>query len=65
MAILSEEGDGEELVHEDAAVLRVVAEPDDVPVAVIGFELMGLGASSHFPNMPDGGERHSCSNLDL
>ena len=46
---------GEQLVDQDAAVLGIVAKLDDVPVAVIRLQQMGLGASSHFADVPDGG----------
>ena len=53
---------GERFVDQDAAVLGVVAELDDVPMAVVGLEELGLSASSHFSDVPDRGERHSKEN---
>jgi hypothetical protein len=53
---------GQEFVDENAAVLRVIAELDDVVIPVICLQQMGLGASSHFSDMPDGGERHRKEN---
>jgi len=52
----------EQLVHQNAPVLGIVAELDDVPAAVIGLQQMRLGASSHSSNVPDGGERHRKGN---
>jgi hypothetical protein len=49
---------GECFVDQDAAVLRVIAELDNVPVTIVCFEKMGLGAASHFSDVPDRGERH-------
>ena len=48
----------QEFVDEHAPVLRIVAELDHVPIAVVGFQQMGLRASSHLADMTDGGERH-------
>jgi hypothetical protein len=39
-------------------MLRVIAKLDDVPIAVIGFEQVGLGASSHSSDMAHGIQRH-------
>jgi hypothetical protein len=43
-------------------VLGIIAELDDVPLAVVGLHQVGLGASSHFSDVPDGGERHRLEN---
>ncbi len=43
-------------------MLRVVAEFDDVPVAIIRLQQVGLCASAHFSHVPDGGERHRKEN---
>jgi hypothetical protein len=40
-------------------MLRIIAELDDVPMPVIGFQKVGLGASSHFSHMPDRRQGHS------
>ena len=53
-----EESGGDQLVNQDAAVLRVVAEFDDVVVPVVRSQKVGLGSSAHFSEIPDGGERH-------
>jgi hypothetical protein len=39
-------------------MLRIIAKLDDVPMAIIRLQQMGLGASSHFSYMPDGRKRH-------
>jgi hypothetical protein len=39
-------------------MLRVILELDDVERAVIGFDEMCLGASTHLADVPAGGERH-------
>ena len=39
-------------------MLRVVAELDDVPLAVVRLQQVGLGASAHFSQVPDRGEGH-------
>ncbi len=57
----------QQFVDEHAPVLRIVAELDDIPIAVVGFEEVRLRASSHLADMTDGGERHrrnDCSNLE-
>jgi hypothetical protein len=43
-----------QFVHQNPAMLGVVAELDDVPMAVVRLQQMGLGASSHFSYVPDG-----------
>ena len=43
-----------EFVDENPAVLRVILEFDDVIVAVVCFQQMGLSAASHFPDEPAG-----------
>ena len=57
LKILKQRG-REQLIHQNAAVLRVIAELDHVPMAVVRLQQVGLGASSHFSDVPDGGERH-------
>jgi hypothetical protein len=57
-----EEDGGDELVDENAAMLRVVAEFNDVPMAVVCLQQMRLGSPSHFADMPDGRERHQKEN---
>ena len=49
---------GEPLIHQDAAMLGIIAKLDDIPMAVIRLEQMRLSASSHFSHMPDGRKRH-------
>jgi len=39
-------------------VLGVVPELDDIEVAVVRFEQVGLSPAAHFADMPAGGERH-------
>ena len=56
---------GDYLVDQDAAVLRVVAEFDDIPPTVVGLQQMGLGASAHFSHVPDRGEGHRKENAVL
>ncbi len=55
---VTEEDGGEQFVDEDAAVLGIVAELDDIPAAVIRFEQMGLSPASHFSHVPDSRKRH-------
>jgi len=55
---VGENGGGQELVDEDAAVLGVILKLDDVEVAVVGFEQMGLGAAAHFADKAAGVYRH-------
>jgi hypothetical protein len=43
-------------------VLGIIAELDDVPLAVVGFHEMRLGASSHFSDVPDSAKRHRLEN---
>ena len=59
---IAEQGGAERLVDQDAAVLGIVAELDDVPFAVVGLQQVGLGASTHFSHVPDGGEGHRKEN---
>jgi hypothetical protein len=47
-----------QFIDQDAAVLGVVAELDDIEVAVVGFQEVGLSPAAHFADMPAGGERH-------
>ena len=58
----SQEHGGDPLIDKDATMLRVIAELDDVPMAIIRFQQMGLSASPHFSNRPDSGERHQKEN---
>jgi hypothetical protein len=39
-------------------MLWIITEFDNVPVAVIGFQQVGLCAPTHFPDVADSGERH-------
>jgi len=55
---IGEQAGREQLIDQDAVVLRIIAELDDVPLAVVGLHQVRLGASSHFSDVPDGGERH-------
>lgn len=65
MQVLQENG-RYQFVHQDAPVLGVVLEFDDIEVAVIRFQQVGLGPSAHLSDMPAGGERHGkCYNLEL
>ena len=59
---IAEQPGSEQLIDQDAVVLGVIAELDHVPVAVVGFQEVGLSASSHFADVPDGGERHRLEN---
>ena len=59
---VAQQGGAEQLVDQDAAMLRIVAEFDDVPMAVVGLQQVGLGASAHFSHVPDRGERHRKEN---
>jgi hypothetical protein len=45
-------------IHQHAPVLWIVAKLDDIPMAVVGFEEMGLRAPSHLADVTDCGERH-------
>ena len=58
----SQEHGGEQFVDQDPAMLRIVAKFDHIKVAVIRLQQMGLRASSHFSDVPDGGERHQKEN---
>ena len=53
-----QEDRGNQFVDQDAAVLGVVPELDDVEVAVIRFQQVGLSPAAHLADMPAGGERH-------
>ena len=55
---VSEEDGAQQFVDEDAAVLGIVAELDDIPAAVIRFEQMGLCPASHFSHVPDSRKGH-------
>jgi len=43
--------------------LRIIAKLDDVPMPVVSFQQMRLGASSHFSNVPDRREGHQREKL--
>ena len=43
---------GQEFINENPAVLRVILKLDDVEVAVVGFQQMGLRAAPHFADEP-------------
>ena len=47
-----------QLVDENAAVLRVILKLDDVEVAVVGFQQMRLGAAPHLSDEPARIYRH-------
>ena len=57
-----EEYGREQLVDQDAPVLRVIAEFDNIRVTVVRLQQVRLGPSAHFPDMPDGSERHQKEN---
>ena len=60
-----EQDRGNSLVHQDTAMLGIVAELDHIPVVVVGFEQVRLRSAAHFADVPDCGKRHQCSNLEL
>jgi len=39
-------------------MLRIIAKLDDVPAMVVRLKEVGLGAATHFSDVPDRGERH-------
>jgi hypothetical protein len=43
---------GYELIYQNPPVLRVILKLDDVILAVVGFQQMGLCATSHLPDEP-------------
>jgi len=43
-------------------MLRVIAELNDVPLPIIGFQQVGLRPSTHLSDVPDSGERHWLEN---
>jgi hypothetical protein len=43
-------------------MLGIIAELDDVAMPVVGLQKVGLGASTHFSQVPDRGEGHSKEN---
>ena len=43
---------GDHFIDQDATMLRVILELDDVKVAVVGFQQVRLGAAPHFPDEP-------------
>ena len=49
---------GNQLIHQNSAMLRVIPELHDVEVAVIRFDQVGLSPAAHFSDMPTGVERH-------
>jgi hypothetical protein len=53
-----EQSPAQKLIDKHAPVLRIVAKLDDIPMAVVGFEEVGLRAASHLADVADGGERH-------
>ena len=50
---------GDEFIDKNPAMLRVILELDDVIVAVVGFQQMGLRAAPHLPNEPARIYRHT------
>ena len=59
---IAEQSGTERLVDQNAAVLGVVAELDDIPLTVVGLQQMGLGAAAHFSDVPDRSEGHRKEN---
>jgi hypothetical protein len=57
-AKVSEEDGGDIFVDEDAPVLGIIEELDDVRAAILGFEHVGLRATTHFSEETAGAERH-------
>jgi hypothetical protein len=53
------------LIHQDAPVLRIVAELDNVAVAVRAFEKVRLRPTAHLPHQSAGINGHSWSNLEV
>ena len=49
---MSEDFGGQDFVHEDTPVLRVILKLDDVTFAVVGFQQMRLRTASHFSDEP-------------
>jgi hypothetical protein len=56
---VGEDFGGHHLVHENAAMLRVILKLDDVIVAVVGFQQMLLGATPHLADELDGVYAHA------
>jgi hypothetical protein len=52
----------QQFVDEDSAVLGIIPKLNDVAAAVIRLQQMSLRSSSHFSDVPDGGERHQKEN---
>jgi hypothetical protein len=46
------------LVHQNAAVLRIIAELHDVKVPVVALQQVRLRPTAHFPDQPSGVDRH-------
>ena len=61
-AEIGEDAAGDPFVDEDAAMLGVLEELDDVPAAVVGFEEVGLGSAAHATEESASLEWHSALN---
>jgi hypothetical protein len=53
-----EEGGGDPFVDQNAPVLRIIEELDDVEVAIVAFEQVGLRSAAHFPDEAGGVDGH-------
>ena len=53
-----------EFIHENPAVLRVILELDDVIIAIVRFQQMGLCAASHLADEPAGVYGHGIRGKD-
>jgi hypothetical protein len=53
-----EEGGGDPFVDQYPPVLRIIEELDDVEVAIVAFEQVGLRATAHFPDEAGGVDGH-------
>jgi hypothetical protein len=62
-AQVAEKYGGNPFIHQDAPVLRIVAEFDDVKSAVGSFQKVGLRSAAHLPHQPTRINGHSWSNL--
>ena len=49
---------GDEFIYQDAGVLRVILELDDVKLVVVGLKQMGLGTAPHFSYKCSRGNGH-------
>jgi hypothetical protein len=53
-----EEGGGDPFVDQNPAMLGIIAELDDLEVAVIALEQVGLRTAAHFPDQAPGVDGH-------